>query len=111
MNIVETWWHGGLVGRGLVVFLTMLNRGRVRTVVICTAMYLLKAKFRYASWLEAGSKLARSWSPTSFEPVCAQLRTSFEPDSVMEFGVYWNTQRQLITRPLVSDTQHWKRLA
>ena len=25
-------------------------------------------------------------SATSFEPVCDQLRTSFEPDSVMEFG-------------------------
>jgi len=35
----------------------------------------LKAKFRYASWFEAGSELVRSWSPTSFEP-----------DSVMEFG-------------------------
>jgi len=29
-----------------------------------------------------------SWSATSFEPVCDQLRTSFEPDSVMEFGFY-----------------------
>jgi len=26
-------------------------------------------------------------SATSFEPVCDQLRTSFEPDSVMEFGL------------------------
>ena len=34
----------------------------------------------------AGSKLIRSLSPTSFEPVCDQLRTSFEPDSVMELG-------------------------
>jgi len=47
---------------------------------------LLKAKFHYASWLEAGRRQVRSWSPTSFEPVCDQLRTSFEPDSVMEFG-------------------------
>jgi len=31
----------------------------------------VKAKFHYATW---------------FEPVCDQLRTSFEPDSVMEFG-------------------------
>jgi len=35
----------------------------------------IKAKFHYASWFETGSKLAGSWSPTSFEP-----------DSVMEFG-------------------------
>jgi len=45
----------------------------------------LKVKFHYASWFEAGSKLVRSWSATSFEPVCNQLRTSFEPASVMEF--------------------------
>jgi len=32
---------------------------------------LLKPKFHYASW---------------FEPVCDQVRTSFEPASVMEFG-------------------------
>ena len=31
-------------------------------------------------------QLVRSWLLTSFEPVCDQLRTSFEPDSVMEFG-------------------------
>jgi len=46
----------------------------------------------------AGSKLVRSWSPTSFEPdsvmefgfepVCDQLRTSSEPASIMEFGFY-----------------------
>jgi len=41
----------------------------------------------------AGSKLVRSWPLTSFEPVCDQLRTSFEPDSVMEFGF----NRQLIS--------------
>jgi len=34
----------------------------------------------------SGSKLVRSWSPSSFEPVCIQLRTCFEPASVMEFG-------------------------
>ena len=33
-------------------------------------------KFHYASWFGAGSKLVRSWAPTSFEP-----------DSVMEFGL------------------------
>jgi len=35
----------------------------------------------------AGSKLVRSWSSTSFEAVCDQLRTSLEPASVMEFGL------------------------
>jgi len=39
----------------------------------------------------AGSKPVRSWSPTSFELVCDQLRTSFEPASVMEFGFYGRT--------------------
>ena len=59
----------------------------------------LKAKFHYASWFEAGSKLVadrfelnsvtlagsklvRSW----LKPASNQLRTSFEPASVMEFG-------------------------
>ena len=37
----------------------------------------IKAKFHYASWFEAASKL-----------VADQLRTSFESDSVMEFGFY-----------------------
>ena len=64
----------------------------------------LKAKFHYASWFGAGSKLVRSRIPlrylvrTSFEPASNQVRTSFEPDSVMEFGrksyfqwrVHWN---------------------
>jgi len=36
---------------------------------------LIKAKFHYASWFEAGLKL-----------VADQLRTSFEPTRVMEFG-------------------------
>ena len=49
---------------------------------------IIKAKFHYASWFEAGSELVRSWSPISFEPVCDQLRTSFEPASVMELGFY-----------------------
>jgi len=53
-----------------------------RSETYCT----LKAKFHYAIWFEAGRRQARSWSVTSFEPVCDQLRTSFEPDSVMEFG-------------------------
>jgi len=35
-----------------------------------------KANFRYAIWFEAGSKQVRSWSVTSFAPVCNQLRIS-----------------------------------
>jgi len=31
-------------------------------------MYLLKAKFHYAIWFEAGSKLVADMSATSFEP-------------------------------------------
>jgi len=38
-----------------------------------------------------------SRSATSFEPVCDQLRTSFEPDSVMEFGLYCVFKIVLIT--------------
>ena len=52
----------------------------------------VKAKFHYASWFGAGSKpnsitlsgLNQLW--TSFESASNQLQTSFEPDSVMEFG-------------------------
>jgi len=36
---------------------------------------LLTAKFHYAIWFKAGRRQVRSWSTTSFEP-----------DSVMEFG-------------------------
>jgi len=48
---------------------------------------LFKAKFHYASWFGAGSKLVRSQVPlrylvrTSFEPATNQLRTSFKPAS------------------------------
>jgi len=42
-------------------------------------LLLLKAKFHYANWFEAGSKLVAD----RFE---AGRRTSFEPASVMEFG-------------------------
>ena len=46
----------------------------------------IKAKFHYAIWFEAGRRQVRSRSLTIFEPVCDQLQTSFEPDSIMEFG-------------------------
>ena len=49
-------------------------------------LWMIKAKFHYAIWFEAGRKQVGSWLATSFEPVCDQLRTSFEPASVTEFG-------------------------
>jgi len=36
---------------------------------------MIKAKFHYASWFEAGRRQVRSWSATSFEPA-----------SITEFG-------------------------
>jgi len=39
-------------------------------------LVMVNAKFHYASWFEAGRRQVRRWSPTSFEPVCDQLRTS-----------------------------------
>jgi len=50
--------------------------------------FLLKAKFHYDSWFEAGWKLVadRFEAGRRFEPVYDQLPTSFEPASVMEFG-------------------------
>ena len=53
----------------------------------------LKAKFHYASWFEAGSKLVGDQLRTCFEPVCDQLRSRFDPDSVMECGFYSSVQR------------------
>jgi len=35
--------------------------------------------------------LVRSWSQTGSKLVGDQLRTSFEPDSVMEFGFNWQS--------------------
>jgi len=43
-------------------------------------------RYLVRSWFEDGRRQVLSWSATSFEPVCDQLRTSFEPASVMEFG-------------------------
>jgi len=40
------------------------------------------------SMMLSGYRQVRSSSRTSFEPVCEKLWTSFEPDSVMEFGFY-----------------------
>jgi len=68
----------------------------------------LKAKFHYASWFEAGwfeagRRQVRSWSPTSFEPVRDQLRTSFEPASVMEFG--FNRTRFELTNAVIGGSR------
>jgi len=56
---------------------------------------MFKAKFYYAIWFEASSKLvADRFEAAWFEIVYDQLRTSFElvcdHDSVMEFGLYGN---------------------
>jgi len=62
--------------------------------------YLLKAKFHYASWFEAGHRQVRSWSPTSFEP-----------DSLMGFGrgpassCYRFVASKLDVRPNFSSNQ------
>ena len=46
-------------------------------------------RYLVRSWFEAGSKLvADSFEAGSNEPVCDQLRTSFEPDSVVESGLH-----------------------
>jgi len=53
---------------------------------------VVKAKFHYARWFEAGSKLvvdrfeAKFHYAMWFEPASNQLRTSSEPARVMEFG-------------------------
>jgi len=82
----------------------------VRPVVTSPAVEhhrpLAGTKLKPNSITLAGSKLVRSWSQTgsklsgsklvadrfeagrTSEMVCDQLRTSLEPDSVMEFGFY-----------------------
>jgi len=56
----------------------------------------VKAKFHYASWFEAGSKLvadrfeAKSHYAIWFEPASNQLRTNY---SVLEFGFYISRDR------------------
>jgi len=52
------------------------KKERTNRHAILSRVVLLKAKFHYAI---AGSKLVRSWSPTSFEPA-----------SVMEFGFVYD---------------------
>jgi len=70
-------------------------------------MWSLKAKFHYASWFEAGRRQVRSWSPTSFDPVCNQLRTSFKPDSVMEFGFSYHRRLLLFFCLLIKERLKW----
>jgi len=43
--------------------------------------YLVKAKFHYTSWFKAGHRQVRCQIPLPY-----LVRTSFEPDNVMEFG-------------------------
>jgi len=54
---------------------------RHRTGMSDLVCRLVKAKFHYTSWFEAGSKLVRSQIPLRY-----LVRTSFEPASVIEFG-------------------------
>jgi len=57
----------------------------------CAQIGVVKAKFHYASWFEASSKLVADRFEAKFRYAISklvgdQLRTSFEPDSEMEFG-------------------------
>jgi len=47
------------------------------------ALTIVKAKFHYANWFEAGRRQVRSWSANLASNLSA---ISFEPASVMEFG-------------------------
>jgi len=47
-----------------------------------------EAKFHYAILVADSFEAGRRPVRTSFEPVCDQLRTCLQPDSVMEFGFY-----------------------
>jgi len=77
--------YAGCRKTGTLVRWSDISRGSVATRLKCDGIVRrddvianllpVKAKFHYASWFEADSKL-----------VGDQLRTSFEPASVMEFG-------------------------
>jgi len=49
-------------------------------------------RYLVRSWSQTGSKLVG----VSFEPVCEQLRTSFEPASVMEFGFNFVENQEIL---------------
>ena len=55
-----------------------LNRTITKTLISC--------RLKPNSITLSGSKLVRSWSQTGSKLVSGQLRTSFEPASVAEFG-------------------------
>jgi len=65
-----------------------MDRPRSRDAAAAAAetVALLKAKFHYDIWFEAGSKLGADRFEDGRRPGSTQLRTSFEPASVMEFG-------------------------
>jgi len=70
-----------------------------------------KAKFHYASWFEAGSKLvadrfeAKFHYAIWFEPSSNQLRTSSEPTSVMEFGFYHHNTAGSFCKPRLAPNR------
>jgi len=49
---------------------------------------VVKTKFHYASWFEAGSKLVADRFEAGRRAASNLSATSFEPASVMEFGFY-----------------------
>jgi len=93
---------------------TVAEIGRFKGLQNAVGHLRLKAKFHYASWFEACSKLvadlqrAEIWHelagprPNSItaRPASNQLRTSFEPDNVVEFGFYR-------TRVWTARGEHW----
>jgi len=52
------------------------------------ALRIIKAKFHYASWFEAGLKLVADRFEAGRRPTSNLSATSFEPASIIEFGFY-----------------------
>jgi len=76
--------HGGSVATdddGSVVTVNWSSPAQLFAVSEKNSQILIRAKFHYATWFEGGSKLVADRSATSFEPVCDQRRTCFEPAS------------------------------
>ena len=106
-SIVCTLRQGKILNFAAWLTLRYIHSKYANTMFIFTDKSQIPLRYLVRSWFEAGRRHVRSWSQTgskpnsitqsgsklvadrsatSFELLCDQLRTSFEPDCVMEFG-------------------------
>jgi len=68
---------------------------------------LVKTKFHYASWFEAGSKLVADRFEACHRPASNLSATSFEPASVIEFGFEGESRGIYLPVAQLSHDQFW----